>query len=194
MLSNLRISKPFHHQSFLFTYSSLLSLGAVHHYLISTRQRLQTGLIVETGDAREMHHFCLLLGYGADAICPYLIYENLISLRNQNLLGEDISDEEITERVIIAAGKGIRKVMAKMGISTLQSYKVNYETFSFNSFQCNLLTKWQLLCLQIGANVCMESLVDMHAWKQCAIWPSHSREIFAILREILATIEGKFII
>ncbi len=96
----------------------------MHHHLIKTRQRLKVGLIVETGEAREMHNFCLLVGYGADAICPYLIYENLVSLRNQNLLGEVVDDDEIDRRVIAAAGKGIRKVMAKMGISILHSYKV----------------------------------------------------------------------
>ena len=112
-----------------FLFRSLLALGATHHHLIKTRQRLKVGLIVETGEAREMHHFCVLVGYGADAICPYLIYENLMSMRDQNLLGERLSDDEITNRVIKAAEKGMRKVMAKMGISTLHSYKVGlYKT------------------------------------------------------------------
>ncbi|XP_072178929.1 uncharacterized protein [Diadema setosum] len=103
--------------------SSLLALGAVHHHLIKTRQRLRVGLVVETGEAREMHHLCVLLGYGADAICPYLVYESLISLREQNLLGVDIGPEGIQRRVLAATEKGISKVMAKMGISLLQSYK-----------------------------------------------------------------------
>ncbi|XP_022089869.1 putative glutamate synthase [NADPH] isoform X1 [Acanthaster planci] len=108
--------------------SSLLALGATHHHLIKTRQRLRVGLVVETGEAREMHHMCLLLGYGADAICPYLVYESVHSLRDQHLLGEqgeagDYTDKEIAERFMVATGKGIAKVMAKMGISTLHSYK-----------------------------------------------------------------------
>ncbi|XP_033635249.1 putative glutamate synthase [NADPH] [Asterias rubens] len=104
--------------------SSALALGATHHHLIKTRQRLRVGLIVETGEAREMHHMCLLLGYGADAICPYLVYESVQSLRDQNLLGEEVfTDEEIALRFKSATAKGIAKVMAKMGISTLQSYK-----------------------------------------------------------------------
>lgn len=106
------------------SYSPLLALGASHHHLIKTRQRLHVGLIVETGEAREMHHLCLLLGYGADAICPYLLYECLISLHEQSLLGVDFGPKEIQQRVIAATEKGISKVMAKMGISLLQSYKV----------------------------------------------------------------------
>lgn len=102
-----------------------MSIGAVHHHLIKTRQRLRVGLILETGEAREMHHFCVLVGFGADAICPYLLYESLISLNEQNLLGIDVSEDEIQQRVIQAANKGISKVMAKMGISTLHSYKVS---------------------------------------------------------------------
>ncbi|XP_041463541.1 putative glutamate synthase [NADPH] isoform X1 [Lytechinus variegatus] len=70
-----------------------------------------------------MHHLCLLLGYGADAICPYLLYECLISLHEQSLLGVDFGIKEIQKRVIAATEKGISKVMAKMGISLLQSYK-----------------------------------------------------------------------
>ncbi|XP_071818623.1 uncharacterized protein [Apostichopus japonicus] len=103
--------------------SSLMSIGAVHHHLIKTRQRLRVGLILETGEAREMHHFCVLVGFGADAVCPYLLYESLINMNEQNLLGIDVSEDEIQQRVIQAANKGISKVMAKMGISTLHSYK-----------------------------------------------------------------------
>ncbi|XP_067129509.1 uncharacterized protein [Centruroides vittatus] len=101
--------------------SALLALGAVHHHLIAERQRMKVGLIVETGEAREVHHMCILLGYGADAICPYLVYEIAAGLKNENYFS--FSEEEIFERYAEAVGKGILKVMAKMGISTLQSYK-----------------------------------------------------------------------
>lgn len=101
--------------------SSLLSLGAVHHHLIEKRQRMKVGLIVETGEAREVHHVCVLLGYGADAICPYLVFETLASLRAEAKL--QLSDDEIFSRYVAAMERGISKVMAKMGISTLQSYK-----------------------------------------------------------------------
>lgn len=101
--------------------SSLLSLGAVHHHLIDKRQRMKVGLIVETGEAREVHHICVLLGYGADAICPYLVFETLAALRAEAKL--KLSDEEMFKNYVAAMERGISKVMAKMGISTLQSYK-----------------------------------------------------------------------
>lgn len=101
--------------------SSLLSLGAVHHHLIQKRQRMKVGLIVETGEAREVHHICVLLGYGADAICPYLVFETMATLRAEAKL--QLSDEEMFANYVAAMERGISKVMAKMGISTLQSYK-----------------------------------------------------------------------
>lgn len=102
--------------------SSLLSLGAVHHYLIEKRQRMKVGLIVETGEAREVHHICVLLGYGADAICPYMVFETLLALKDEAKL-QSITNEQIYTRYVAAMERGISKVMAKMGISTLQSYK-----------------------------------------------------------------------
>ncbi|CAH2107002.1 unnamed protein product [Euphydryas editha] len=103
--------------------SSLLALGAVHHHLIETRQRMKVGIIVETAEAREVHHMCVLLGYGADAICPYLAFELAFSLRNDNLIDPDLSDADIYLAYQKAIETGLSKVMAKMGISMLQSYK-----------------------------------------------------------------------
>ncbi|GFN84677.1 glutamate synthase [NADH] [Plakobranchus ocellatus] len=103
--------------------SSLLAVGAVHHYLIEEKLRMKVGLIVETGEAREIHHFCTLLGYGADAICPYLTFELLRRLRVQGLIDEQFTDRNIYLNFRAAAARGISKVMAKMGISTLHSYK-----------------------------------------------------------------------
>ncbi|MFK7864576.1 MAG: glutamate synthase large subunit [Pseudohongiellaceae bacterium] len=104
--------------------SALIACGAVHHHLIGNHQRTQIGLVVETGEAREVHHHCLLSGYGADAINPYLAFEALWKANQENLLG----DAYPTEDSLVAAykkgvKKGMLKVMAKMGISTLQSYK-----------------------------------------------------------------------
>ena len=103
--------------------SSLLALGAVHQYLIDKLLRLKVALIVETGEAREVHHICLLLGYGADAICPYLVFETVCSLNALNLLNTTFTNEQIFNNYKYAIQAGISKVMAKMGISTLQSYK-----------------------------------------------------------------------
>ncbi|XP_044726506.1 glutamate synthase [NADH], amyloplastic isoform X2 [Chrysoperla carnea] len=102
---------------------SLLALGAVHHHLIETRRRMTVALIVHTAEAREVHQICLLLGYGADAICSYLALELAVSLREQGVLDESITNEQFCENYAKAVETGIAKVMAKMGISTIQSYK-----------------------------------------------------------------------
>jgi len=99
---------------------SLLATAGVHHHLIRKGLRTSVGLVVETGDAREIHHFCALAGYGAEAINPYLAFETLIAMK-PDLPGE-VDEHEIVHRYIKAIGKGILKVTAKMGISTYQSY------------------------------------------------------------------------
>ncbi len=103
--------------------STLLATGAVHHHLVRNELRTRIGLIVETGEAREVHHLCLLVGYGADAINPYLAFEALSQSREDGLLEEQYTDEIIVENYRKGTAQGILKVMAKMGISTLQSYK-----------------------------------------------------------------------
>ena len=106
--------------------SSLLALGCVHHHLVRTHQRSRIALIVETGEAREVHHHCLLVGYGADAINPYLAFESLWHVRRTGRMDsfDHIrSDDDVVAAYRKGVGKGILKVMAKMGISTLQSYK-----------------------------------------------------------------------
>lgn len=103
--------------------SALLALGALHHHLIETWNRMKVGIIVETAEAREVHHICVLLGYGADAICPYLAFELAEALRNDGVISPDVSDKQIYAAYAQAIDTGIAKVMAKMGISTLQSYK-----------------------------------------------------------------------
>ncbi len=99
---------------------ALLATAAVHHKLIKQGLRMQTGLVVETGEAREVHHFCALAGYGAEAVNPYLAFETLEEIRLQT--GMKQSAYEVQKNYIKALGKGILKVMSKMGISTYQSY------------------------------------------------------------------------
>lgn len=103
--------------------SALLAVGAIHQHLIETRQRMKVGLVLETGEAREVHHICVLLGYGVDAICPYLVFELAATLRADGVLPSTLSDSAIYTAYSQAIDTGISKVMAKMGISTLQSYK-----------------------------------------------------------------------
>jgi len=99
---------------------ALLATAAVHHQLVRQGLRMQTGIVVETGEAREVHHFCVLAGYGAEAINPYLAFETLEDIRTNKF--PELSTEEVEKNYIKAVGKGIRKVMSKMGISTYQSY------------------------------------------------------------------------
>ncbi len=106
--------------------SSLLAVGAVHHHLVATHARTRIGLMLESGEAREVHHHCLLVGYGADAINPYLAFEALWDARRNGYLDDAshiASDDDVVAAYRKGTAKGMLKVMAKMGISTLQSYK-----------------------------------------------------------------------
>ncbi|KAJ7545860.1 hypothetical protein O6H91_08G013200 [Diphasiastrum complanatum] len=108
--------------------SSLLAVGAVHHHLISTLERTRIGLLVESGDAREVHHFCTILGFGADAICPYVAIDSIWRMRLDGKVPPKMdrtlySRDELVKQYFKASNYGMLKVMAKMGISTLASYK-----------------------------------------------------------------------
>jgi glutamate synthase (NADPH/NADH) large chain len=103
--------------------SALLATGAVHHHLVKQAKRTRIGLVVESGEAREVHHHCLLVGYGADAINPYLAFEALWQARRDGLMDSTLDDDKIVAAYRKGVAKGMLKVMAKMGISTLQSYK-----------------------------------------------------------------------
>ncbi len=97
-----------------------LATAAVHHHLIRQGLRMQTGLVIETGEAREVHHFCVLAGYGAEGINPYLAFETIEQIRVRQEL--PLAAYEVQKNYVKAIGKGILKVMSKMGISTYQSY------------------------------------------------------------------------
>ncbi|MFP3990715.1 glutamate synthase large subunit [Streptomyces sp. E11-3] len=102
---------------------SLLLTAAVHHHLIRTKQRTQVGLLVEAGDVREVHHIALLIGYGAAAVNPYLAMESVEDLVRAGTFLPGIEPEQAIRNLIYALGKGVLKVMSKMGISTVASYR-----------------------------------------------------------------------
>ncbi|MGK5628323.1 glutamate synthase large subunit [Streptomyces sp. URMC 123] len=102
---------------------SLLLTSAVHHHLIRTKQRTQVGLLVEAGDVREVHHVALLIGYGAAAVNPYLAMESVEDLVRAGSFIQGVEPEEAIRNLIRALGKGVLKVMSKMGISTVASYR-----------------------------------------------------------------------
>jgi len=101
---------------------SLLAVAAVHHHLVRRGTRLRTGLVIESGEPRDIHHMATLIGYGAAAINPYLMFESLDELADRSLLPEDLDREEAEVRIVQAIGKGLLKTISKMGISTIQSY------------------------------------------------------------------------
>ena len=111
--------------------SSLIAVSSIHHHLIRKQNRADVALVLETSEAKEVHDFCLLLGYGCDAIYPSLAMETLVILNQQGLLRDTVknegqglvSDDKIISNYICAINHGIMKVMSKMGISTLASYK-----------------------------------------------------------------------
>ncbi|WP_031521139.1 glutamate synthase large subunit [Streptomyces sp. NRRL F-5123] len=102
---------------------SLLLTSAVHHHLIRTKQRTQVGVLVEAGDVREVHHVALLIGYGAAAVNPYLAMESVEDLVAAGTFLDGIEPEAAMRNLIKALGKGVLKVMSKMGISTVASYR-----------------------------------------------------------------------
>ncbi|MFV8172327.1 glutamate synthase large subunit [Mycolicibacterium peregrinum] len=100
---------------------SLLSVAAVHHHLVRERTRTKVGLVVEAGDAREVHHMAMLCGFGAAAVNPYMAFESIEDMVDRGVIA-DISSDKAKANYVKAAGKGVLKVMSKMGISTLASY------------------------------------------------------------------------
>ena len=101
---------------------ALLAMSGLHHHLIREGKRTKVGIALETGEPREVHHFCLLIGYGAQAINPYMAYESLADMINEQQL-TDISYPDAVKGYVKSATKGVVKVMAKMGISTIKSYR-----------------------------------------------------------------------
>ncbi|NCO56917.1 MAG: glutamate synthase large subunit [Nitrospirae bacterium CG18_big_fil_WC_8_21_14_2_50_70_55] len=101
---------------------ALLALAAVHHHLVRNGTRTRTGLIVESGEPREVHHFACLIGYGAGAVNPYLAFETIRDLATEGMLPEEIDAELAEQKYVKAVNKGLLKIISKMGISTIQSY------------------------------------------------------------------------
>src|SRR3954453_13014781 len=101
---------------------ALLATAAVHHHLVREGTRLQIGLVVETGQSKEIHHVACLIGYGAAAVNPYVMFESLYALHREGRLPEGMAPDEAVARAIKAIGKGLHKILSKMGISTIRSY------------------------------------------------------------------------
>ncbi|KAJ7702309.1 NADPH-dependent glutamate synthase [Mycena rosella] len=103
--------------------SALVACGGVHHHLVLQKKRAKIALMIETAEAREVHHLCVLVGYGADAICPWLMMETILKIGREKLVKGNQTASELLANYQHSVDNGILKVMSKMGISTLQSYK-----------------------------------------------------------------------
>ncbi len=146
--------------------SMLLAVGALHQYLVKTQQRTQLGIIVETGEAREVHHHCLLIGFGADAINPYLAFESVFQARIDGILPSHYDDKQIVAGYRKSVAKGMLKVMAKMGISTLQSYKGAqiFEAVGLNSTVIEKCFTGTASRIQgVGFDVLAHEILERHA-------------------------------
>jgi len=143
---------------------ALLATSGVHHHLVNKGLRSHTGLVVDTGSAREVHHFALLAGYGAEAICPWLVYETLADIA-PSLPGK-VDAKEAKKRFVKAVNKGLLKVMSKMGISTYQSYcgAQMFEVIGLNAeFVAKYFSRTSTSVEGIGINEVARETVSTHA-------------------------------
>ncbi|MEI7534836.1 MAG: glutamate synthase large subunit, partial [Verrucomicrobiae bacterium] len=144
---------------------ALLAVAGLHHHLIRSGTRTKIGLILESGEPREVHHFSVLIGYGCTAINPYLAYETIADLMREKLLAE--TDHKVAvKKYIKAAVKGVVKTMAKMGISTIQSYHGAqiFEAIGINTEVVNKYFTWTPSRIQgIGLEVIGEEALARHA-------------------------------
>jgi glutamate synthase domain-containing protein 2/glutamate synthase domain-containing protein 1/glutamate synthase domain-containing protein 3 len=119
----------------------LLACSAVHHHLVRHKKRQQTALVIETGEAREVHHLAALIGYGASAVNPYLVFETIAWLYDAGKLNAGLKLETAIENYVGAAKKGLLKVMSKMGVSTIRSYR-GAQIFEAVGLASELVERW----------------------------------------------------
>ena len=156
---------------------SLLLCSAVHHHLVRQRTRTTVGLLIEAGDVREVHHVALLIGFGAAAVNPYLALESAEVLAREGELG-DVSPEKAARNVIKALGKGVLKVMSKMGVSTVDSYR-GAQIFEAIGLSQELVDKYFTDVTSklggIGLDVIAAEVLQRHdvAYPPSGISPSH---------------------
>jgi glutamate synthase domain-containing protein 2/glutamate synthase domain-containing protein 1/glutamate synthase domain-containing protein 3 len=154
---------------------SLLATSAIHHHLVRSGTRLRTGLVVETGEPRGVHDMATLIGFGAAAVNPYLMFESIDELSDRSLLPVDLSQEEAEKRIVKAIGKGLLKTMSKMGISTISSY-CGAQIFEAVGLDEELVDKHFTGTASriggIGLDVLAEEALERHF----RAWPSSDRE------------------
>ncbi len=161
---------------------SLLAIAGTHHHLVRNGRRMRTGLVIESGDPREVHHFCTLLGYGADAINPYLAFETIYDLIQQGTIqesmvkgrkGAESVHDAAVRNYIKAINKGLVKVMSKMGISTVQSYR-GAQIFEAIGLDKALVDKYFTYTASRIGGIGLETLEQEISLRHHAAFPSRS--------------------
>ncbi len=158
---------------------SLLVTSAVHHHLVRSKERTKVSLIVETGDVREVHHVALLIGYGAAAVNPYLAMETVEDLVREGIV-TGIAPEKAVRNLVKALGKGVLKVMSKMGISTVASYR-GAQVFEAIGLASDVVDRWFTGTTSrlggVGLDVIAEETARRHAvaYPTTGISPAHRR-------------------
>jgi glutamate synthase domain-containing protein 2/glutamate synthase domain-containing protein 1/glutamate synthase domain-containing protein 3 len=158
---------------------SLLAVGAVHHHLVRRGTRLRTGLVIESGEPRDIHHMATLIGFGAAAINPYVMFESLDDLADRSLLPVELMTEEAETNIVKAIGKGLLKTISKMGISTIKSY-CGAQIFEAVGLERELIDKYFTGTASRIGGVSLEQLSTEAMERHFRAYPQTDREVLPV--------------
>jgi glutamate synthase domain-containing protein 2/glutamate synthase domain-containing protein 1/glutamate synthase domain-containing protein 3 len=158
---------------------SLLAVAAVHHHLVRRGTRLRTGLVIESGEPRDIHHMATLIGYGAAAINPYVMFESLDELADRSLLPVEPTIEEAEGNIVKAIGKGLMKTISKMGISTIQSY-CGAQIFEAVGLDKEVIDRWFTGTASRIGGVGLEELSTEAMERHFRAYPRTARELLPV--------------
>jgi glutamate synthase domain-containing protein 2/glutamate synthase domain-containing protein 1/glutamate synthase domain-containing protein 3 len=158
---------------------SLLAVAGVHHHLVRRGTRLRTGLVIESGEPRDIHHMATLIGYGSAAINPYLMFESLDELADRSLLPIELAREEAEANIVKAIGKGLMKTISKMGISTIQSY-CGAQIFEAVGLERELIDKYFTGTASRIGGVGLEQLSSEAMERHFRAYPRTARDVLPV--------------
>jgi len=161
---------------------ALLACAGLHHHLIRRQTRTRVSLVIETGEAREMHHFAVLIGYGANAINPYLVFETIQDEVNKGVLPEEITYETAVKNFFKSTRKGLFKIISKMGISTIQSY-CGAQIFEAVGLSDKLIAKYFTATPSRIGGIGIEEVARETLMRHEKGFPTEERPDFAVLED-----------